>query len=98
MEVAGYGDMTLKNIFMLGSVIAGAAYLRDKGRRDRLVGQARGVLDKAKTRATQIAGQIQSKGSESTGFDSGVGKSANYSGVGGSSATDTSFGGSRTYR
>lgn len=102
--------MTLKNMFMLGSVLAGAAYLQDKGRRDRVFGQARGLIDRAKSRASEIAGQIQSRTGQSTattgdnGVSSSYGNQSSYSGVGGSSATGSSiggtsgFGGSGTYR
>jgi hypothetical protein len=48
--------MTLKNLFMLGGVIAGAAYLKDQSRRERLFGQARGFLDKAKAKVEEMRG------------------------------------------
>ena len=56
--------MTIKNLLLLGGVLAGAAYLKDKTRRERLMGQARGFIDQAKSRATEIAGQVKAKGSE----------------------------------
>lgn len=63
-RVAALRCMTIKNLILLGGALAGAAYLKDKSRRDRLVGQARGIIDQAKTRATEIAGQVKAKGSE----------------------------------
>lgn len=56
--------MTIKNMLMLTGVLAGAYYLRDKGRRDRLMSKARGAIDKAKTRATELADKAESKGAE----------------------------------
>lgn len=70
--------MTIKNILMLGGVLAGAAYLQDKKRRDRLVCQARDLLDKAKTRASGLADQVESKAHQVAswkGDDDGVGTS-----------------------
>jgi hypothetical protein len=81
--------MTIKNLLMLGGVLAGAAYLQDKGRRERLIGQARGLFDKAKARATELAG--------SHGSDNGV---SSY-GAGATSRDaygDSGIGSSRTYR
>jgi hypothetical protein len=56
--------MTIKNLFILGGAIAGAAYLKDKTRRDRFMGQARGFIDKMKARASEVASEVQSKGSD----------------------------------
>jgi hypothetical protein len=53
--------MTLKGMLMLGGVLAGAAYLQDKNRRDRVVGRARDLIDQAKTRAADISRQVESK-------------------------------------
>ena len=57
--------MTIKKLFILGGALAGAAFLKDKTRRERFMGQARGFIDKVKTRATEVAGKAESKGSES---------------------------------
>jgi hypothetical protein len=56
-----FEHMTLKGLFMLGGVIAGAAYLGDKQRRDRLAGRARDLIDQAKTRAADISRQVEAK-------------------------------------
>ena len=56
--------MSIKNLLLLGGALAGAAYLKDKDRRDRLVGQARGFLDRMKSRATELAGEVQGKGDQ----------------------------------
>ena len=53
--------MTLKNLVMLGGVLAGAAYLQNKNRRERVVGSARGALDKWKARAQELAHQVETK-------------------------------------
>ena len=73
--------MTFKNMFLLGGVLAGAAYLQNKSRRDRLIGQARGVLDNAKARAVDITHKVEAKLEPKTGDsvaskrDNGVSKS-----------------------
>ena len=56
-----YEDMTLKGMLMLGGVLAGAAYLKDKQRRDRVVGRARGLIDQAKTRVADVRTQVEEK-------------------------------------
>ena len=56
-------DMTLKNLFIVGGALAGAAYLKDKSRRERFLGQARGFMDQLKARATDLATEVKSKGS-----------------------------------
>jgi hypothetical protein len=81
--------MTIKNLLMLGGVIAGAAYLQDKGRRDRLFGQARGLFDKAKARASELASQ--------TRHDNGVSQYGAGS-TGRDAFGDSGISGSRTYR
>lgn len=91
--------MTIKNLFLLGSVLAGAAYLQNKGRRDRLVGQARGAIDRAKTRASELVSSVQHKtdnvGSDVSSFaDNGIGSSVGST----SRYGDTGIGGSGTYR
>lgn len=57
--------MTIKKLFILGGALAGAAFLKDKTRRERFMGQARGFIDKMKTQATAVAGKVESKESES---------------------------------
>lgn len=47
--------MTLKKLFVLGGALAGAALLQDKGRRERVFGQARGIFDQLKARASELA-------------------------------------------
>lgn len=59
--------MTLKNMFLLGGVLAGAAYLQNKSRRDRLMTQGRNLLDKARTRAVEITHKVESKLEPKTG-------------------------------
>lgn len=59
--------MTFKNMFLLGGVLAGAAYLQNKSRRDRLMTQGRDLLDKAKTRAADITHKVESKLETRTG-------------------------------
>ncbi|HUQ03393.1 MAG TPA: hypothetical protein VM261_12910 [Kofleriaceae bacterium] len=96
--------MTIKNLLMLGGVLAGAAYLKDKTRRDRVFGKARDMLDQAKTRASGIAEKVESRtrdlseqlGSQDTssvGASRGNGTTSGY-GVGGTGG----LGGSGNYR
>lgn len=94
----GIGHMTLKKMFMLGGVLAGAAYLQNKSRRDRLISQGRDLLDRAKTRASDVAHKVETRAHDvidAARSDNGVGSS-----VGTSSAS--SYGGygagSTTYR
>jgi hypothetical protein len=92
-DVAPFGAMTFKNLFILGGALAGAAYLKDKTRRDRFMGQARGFIDQVKSRASEIAGQVQAKGSEA--IDSVSNRTPDY---GSSSSFDrSSYESSRTY-
>ncbi len=42
--------MTIKNLMLLGAGLGVAALLRDKGRRDKLIGQARSMFDNARER------------------------------------------------
>ncbi|KAB2906872.1 MAG: hypothetical protein F9K40_05835 [Kofleriaceae bacterium] len=92
--------MTFKKLFLLGSAVAGAVYLQDKSRRERLFGQARDLLDRAKTRASDVTQRIERKAESmgATSRDNGVGSSLGteapgYGGIGGSG-----IGGSGTYR
>jgi len=103
--VARTDRMTIKNMLMLGGVLAGAAYLQNKSRRDRLFGQARGVIDKAKTRASDLAHQVEARSKSfaesdalrsSTDRDTGIGATGGNGNAGyGSSG---GMGGSGTYR
>jgi hypothetical protein len=96
--------MTIKNMLMLGGILAGAAYLKDKTRRDRVTGKARDLIDQAKTRASSLAQRVESKSREltedlesadvsSVGASRGNGTSSSY-GIGGSGG----LGGSGNYR
>jgi uncharacterized protein YjbJ (UPF0337 family) len=100
--IAPHQDMTIKNMFMLTGLLAGAAYLRDKGRRDRLVGKARGLIDQAKTRAGDLAHQVESKASQAaSALDSTTSKDNGVSSGAGAttrSSTYDTFGTSRNYR
>jgi hypothetical protein len=60
MIIAEPVSMTLKGMLMLGGVLAGAAYLQDKQRRDRAFGRARDMLDKAKSRVADVSRQVES--------------------------------------
>ncbi len=53
--------MTLKKLAILGGVLAGAAYLQNKGRRDRAFTGARDMFDKVKSRAQEVGHQAQAK-------------------------------------
>lgn len=94
--------MTLKNLFILGSALAGAAYLKDKTRRDRFMGQARGLIDKVKARATEVAGDVKEKANDVKEKASEVVSSAsqpatsNFASPGASGRS--SYDASRTYR
>lgn len=59
-----YGCMKLKNMLLLGGVLAGAAYLQNKSRRERVFGQARGLMDQAKTRASDLAHKVENRARE----------------------------------
>lgn len=85
--------MTLKKLFILGGVLAGAAYLQNKSRRDRLITQGRDLFDRAKTRASKLAHRVESEARESAGSvgrGDGLGTTASttagvtsgYSGIG----------------
>jgi hypothetical protein len=63
-DVAPLVGMTLKKLIILGGALAGAAYLKDKSRRDRFMGQARGFIDQMKTKASEVASEVKSKGSD----------------------------------
>lgn len=88
--------MTLKNLFILGGALAGAAYLKDKTRRERFLGQARGFIDQVKTRATEVASEVQSKGSEALKSVSSSPAPTNFAST--SPFGSSSYGGSNTYR
>lgn len=88
--------MTFKKMFILGSVLAGAAYLQNKGRRDKVFGQARDLMDKAKTRASDVAHKVESKANDviaAARSDNGVGttlgtqSASSYGGYGAGSST-----------
>jgi hypothetical protein len=87
--------MTIKNLLMLGGVLAGAAYLKDKTRRDRVLTRARGAIDQAKTRASGLAERVESKTRELQDTL----KSQDVSSVGASrgNGTSTNIGGSSSY-
>lgn len=96
--------MTIKNMLMLGGVLAGAVYLKDKTRRDRVLSRARDMLDQAKTRASGLAERVESRTRElardvesedvsSVGASRGNGMTSSY-GVGGSGG----LGGSGNFR
>jgi hypothetical protein len=53
--------MTLKTLVILGGAIAGAAYLQNKNRRDRVFTGARDLIDRIKTRAESVGSEVQSK-------------------------------------
>src|SRR5690606_10931886 len=91
MVVARPDRMTFKKLFLLGSVVAGAAYLQNKSRRERLFGQARDLLDRAKHRASDVTQRMEQR-AESMGVtsrDNGLGSSMGteapgYGGISGS--------------
>lgn len=56
--------MTLKKLALLGGALAGAAYLRDKTRRDSFMQKARGLVDQARDRIGSISGQQQGQNDE----------------------------------
>jgi hypothetical protein len=88
--------MTLKKLFILGSALAGAAYLKDKTRRDRFMGQARGFIDKMKTKATEVASDVKAKGSETLNSVSNPAPSSSFTSP--SAFGSSSYEASRTYR
>lgn len=68
---------------MLGSVLAGAALLRDKGRRNRVFGQARDLFAKLKAQASEMANTgTSANGASASGYgaydDAGFGRSRTY--------------------
>ncbi len=67
--------MTIKQILVIGGVIAAGVYLQNKSRRDRLFAQARDLLDMAKSRASDVAHRIEQQRDEMTvtARDNGVG-------------------------
>jgi hypothetical protein len=90
--------MTIKNLFVLGSVLAGAAYLQDKGRRERVFGKARGLIDQAKSRASELKGKLESKATELTGSDRHDDGATSSAGSSSYSSFDSGVGSTRTYR
>lgn len=62
--------MTMKKLLMLGGVLAGAAFLQNKQRRDRLFGQARDLFDKAKARTSDLAATSDREQNNTTSFGS----------------------------
>ncbi len=96
--IAPSPGMTIKNMLMLTGLLAGAAYLRDKGRRDRLVGKARGLIDQAKTRASDLAHQVESKASDAGDSLTTHSKDNGVAGGAGATTRSSSYDTSRNYR
>lgn len=67
--------MTIKQVLVIGGVIAAGVYLQNKSRRDRLFGQARDLLDMARSRASDVAHRIEHRRDEmaAAARDNGVG-------------------------
>jgi hypothetical protein len=96
-SVARLVGMTMKKLFMLGGVLAGAAYLRNKDNRDRLFGRVRDMLDKAKTSASDLGESSTSSSSSSSqsSRDNDIG--SNYGSSSGYGGYDDNIGRGRAY-
>lgn len=72
--------MTLKKLFVLGSILGGAALMRDKNRRDRLMASAQDWWSNVRSRLQESSesSSASSMGAQST-FGAGATSRSNYS-------------------
>jgi hypothetical protein len=77
----------IKKLAVLGTVLAGAALLQNKERRERLTQSAQGFIKTARERLGQVTQQMEdgaSKGSSESSYGStGAGATSRYSGTSG---------------
>jgi hypothetical protein len=63
--------MTLKKLFVLGSILGGAALMRDKNRRDRLMASAQDWWSNVRSRLDELQSSSESSSSDTTASSMG---------------------------
>jgi len=76
-----FSSMTLKKLFVLGSVLTGAVLLRDKNRRDRLMSSASNWFDNLRSRTRDLMSERAGSAGTSTGASSTFGAGATTRGM-----------------